>query len=179
MSAAEVTQLASTIFAAIAAVGSGVAAFVMYRQWLAGTTPALTVDIAQYQPRGIIQMTLVNYGAAVKKVSIAVIEGNQACLAFLPPHGFMSPGERSRLTLGLDPSGKDEMVAVAYGFDVRGDWVYAWAANGQSGRWRARSGRFRRRPTDLSVVSILQRFYPHAPDPMALEKRAVVQHAPG
>jgi hypothetical protein len=150
----------------------------MYRQWSASTTPALSVDLALYQPSATTFMTIVNHGAPVKKVSFAVVEGQQACLSFLPPHGFLTAGERVRVQLGLDAADSNAQVAVVYGFDLQGRNVYAWAANGRSGRWRARSGWLLRRPTDLSAVQILQRFYPSAPDPMSLEKRAIVRHEP-
>ncbi|HTD09467.1 MAG TPA: hypothetical protein VK680_11285 [Solirubrobacteraceae bacterium] len=123
-------------------------------------------------------MTIVSHGAPVKKVSFVVVEDQQACMSFLPPHGFLTTGERVRLQLGLDAAGSNAQVAVVYGFDLQGRYVYAWAANGQSGRWRARSGRLLRRPTDLSAVQILQRFYPSAPDPTTLEQRPVVRHEP-
>ena len=177
LSQAEAIQLASTAFAAIAAVGSAAAAWVMYRQWTISNVPALTVDLAHWQPRNVLALTIVNYGAPVKKVSIAVIEGDQACFAFLPPNGFLGRGERVQLTLGLDPSGGLSMTAVAYGFALNGSRVFAWAASGEEGNWPARSrGLFRRRPTDLTAAAILHRFYPNAPDPISLEKRGIVRH---
>ena len=176
MDAGEVTQLASTVFAAIAAIGSAVAAWVVYRQWLSGSTPSLTIDLAQYMPSKALVLTVVNFGAPVKKVSVVVIEGDQAVMTFLPPHGFLAAGERVRMTLGLDATDGDRMTAVAYGFDLSGEHVYAWSANGQSGRWRARGRRFRGRPADLSAATILKGFYPDAADPTTLEKRAIVRH---
>ena len=61
-------------------------------------------------------------------------------------------------------------TAAVYRFDLTGRHVLAWAANGQSGRWLARSWGLRRRPTDLSAAQIMPRFYPDAPDPMTLAK---------
>ncbi len=164
-------QLVSTVFAALAAIGSGVAAWVMYKQWAGMRTPALSVDIAEVHPKRTLYLTAVNYGGPVKKVCFAIIEGEQACLGFLPPHGFLGPGERARLQLGLDAT-DDAAIAVVYGFDLDGNTVYAWAANGKNGKWPARTTRLRRRPTDLSAVNILQRFYPDASDPTTLELRA-------
>jgi hypothetical protein len=173
MSTTDAIQLASTAFAAVAAVGSAIAAWVMYRQWRAGRTPSLSVDIAEVHPKRTLYMTVVNYGGPVKKVCFAAVEGSQACLGFLPPHGFLGPEERARLQLCMD-SVDESTVAVVYGFDLDGNYVHAWSANRQSGRWPARSRRLRRRPTDLSATQILQRFYPGAPDPTTLELRANV-----
>jgi hypothetical protein len=166
-------QLVSTLFAALAAIGSGTAAWVMYKQWAGTRTPSLSVDIAEVHPKRTLYLTAANYGGPVKKVCFAIIEGEQACLGFLPPHGFLGPGERARLQLGLDAS-EDTAIAVVYGFDLDGNTVYAWAANGKSEKWPARTTRWRRRPTDLSAVNILQRFYPGASDPTTLELRASV-----
>jgi hypothetical protein len=178
MSTADTTQVLSTVFAAVAAVGSADAAWVIFRQWTATSTPGVSVDVAKVFPKGTLYLNVVNYGGPVKKVSFAVIEGEQACMSFLPPHGFLGPGERSQLQLGLDgptePDAPDDTVAVVYGFDLASRLVYAWAANGKADRWRARSTFWRRRPTDLSAVQILQRFYPGAPDPTMLEQRASV-----
>lgn len=173
MTAADVAQITSTAFAAVAAVGSAGASWVMYRQWVASSTPALSVDVAEVYPKQTLFLTVVNYGGPIKKVSFAAVEGDQACMSFLPPHGFLGPGEKARLQLGMD-SADENPVAVVYGFDLGGRYVYAWAANGHNGRWTARSSRWRRRPTDLSAVQILQRFYPDARDPTKLEQRAVV-----
>jgi hypothetical protein len=169
----EAAQLATTAFAAIAAVGSAGAAWVMYRQWSAASTPALSIDLSETQPSGAMFLTIVSYGGPVKKASIAVVEGEQACLGFVPPHGFVAAGERVRLGLPLDSSGNTKQVAVVYGFDLQSRYVYAWAASGRSERWPARSRRFRGAPTDLSAVEILKRFYAGAPDPTTLEQRAV------
>lgn len=177
MTTADALQLASTAFAAVAAIGSAAAAWVMYRQWLGGRTPALSIDIAEVHPKRTLYLTVVNYGGPVKKVSFAVVEGRQACVSFLPPHGFLGPGERARMRLGLD-SVDERTIAVVYGFDLGGKNVYAWSANGHTGRWPARSRLWRRRPTDLSAVQILQRFYPQAPDPTTLEQRSVVLMPP-
>ena len=174
MDAAEITQLASTVFAAVAALGAAATALLTYRQWSAGVTPALSVDVALYQPSGKLFLTIFNHGGPVKKVSFAVVEGKQATMGFLPPHSFLASGQAARLRLQLDAEADTHQTAVVYGFDLTGHHVYAWAANGQSGRWPARSRRWRRRPTDLTAVQILQRFYPAAPDPMTLEKRASV-----
>jgi len=169
------TAVISAAFAAIAALGSAGAAFIMLRQWTAQTTPALSVDVAEVFPKRTLYLTIVNFGGPIKKVSFAAVEGCQACLSFLPPHGFLRPGESARLQLHMD-SVDEATIAVVYGFDLSGRYVYAWAANGQAGRWRARSGRWwwNQRPTDLSAVEILQRFYPTAPDPTSLESRASV-----
>lgn len=172
MSAAEVTQIASAVFAALAAAGSAVAAAVMYRQWNASVTPALTIDLSQWQPSGRLFATIVNHGAAVKKASIVAVEGSQACVGFVPLHAFIEAGEKVRLELHVDPASDLGQVAVVYGFDLSGNRVYAWAANGQSGRWRTRNARrCRARSTNLSPVHIFKQFYPSAPDPMSLEKR--------
>lgn len=170
VSAAEITQVASTVFAAVAAVGSGAAAWVIYRQWSASRTPAVSIDVSEFNT-GAMFLTLVNYGGAAKKVSFAVIEGKQSCMGFLPMHGYLAPGERARLRLGSETTGERKQIAVAYGFDLDGRWVYAWGANGQSLRWRARPGRWRRGVTDESEASILKRLYPGAPDPDELEPR--------
>jgi hypothetical protein len=174
MSTGDAIQLASTAFAAFAAIGSGVAAWVMYRQWSGSRTPALSVDVSVVFPKRTCYLTVVNYGGPVKKVCFAVVEGAQACMGFLPPHGFLGPGERASLQLGVDADTDDRAIAVVYGFDLDGNTVYAWAANGQNGRWPARSSHLRRRPTDLSAVQILKRFYPDAADPTELEQRATV-----
>lgn len=171
-------QFASVIFAAVAAAGSAGAAAVMYRQMAASATPALSVDLAEVLPRGSLFLTVVNYGGPIKKVSFAAVEGTQACMSFLPPHGFLGPGERARIQLGMDSAGDRAQVAVVYGFDLASRYVYAWAANGQAGRWPARSSRWRRRPTDLSAVQILQRFYPGVADPTTLQQRAIVLMPP-
>lgn len=174
MSTGDAIQLASTAFAALAAVGSGVAAWVMYRQWAGSRTPALSVEISVVFPKRTCFLTVVNYGGPVKKVCFAVVEGAQACMGFLPPHGFLGPNERARLQLGVDADSDDRAIAVVYGFDLDGNTVFAWAANGQNGKWPARSSALRRRPTDLSAVQILHRFYPDAADPTTLEQRATV-----
>ncbi len=168
MTAAEATQVASTVFAAVAAVGAGTAAWVMYRQWSASRKPAVSIDVSEFNT-GAMFLTLVNYGGAAKKVSFVVIEGKQACMGFLPMHGYLAPGERARLRLACETTGERKQIAAAYGFDLDGRWVYAWAANGQNLRWRARPGRWRRRVTDETEASIVQRFYPGAPDPDELD----------
>jgi hypothetical protein len=173
----EATQVASTVFAAVAGVGSATAAWVIYRQWRASSTPALSVDLVEVLPKGTIFLNVVNYGGPTKKVSFAVIEGEQACLSFLPPHGFLGPGDSRQVQICVDSAGSQQ-AAVVYGFDLEGRYVHAWAANGTAQRWRARSSRWRRRPTDLSAVSILQRFYPGAPDPTTLELKASVLMPP-
>jgi hypothetical protein len=172
LSAGEVTQVVSTVFAAVAAVAAAITALVVYRQWAATVTPTPSVDTALHLPSRLFVLTVFNHGGPVKKVSFAVIEGNQACLGFLPPHAFLASGQNVRVKLQLDPTEDTGQTAVAYGFDLAGRYVYAWAANGQSGRWPARSRRLRRRPTDLTAAQILQRFYPGAADPMTLEVRA-------
>ena len=175
MDVAEVTTVASTTFAAIAAIAAAVTAGLSYRQWNAGVTPGLSVDVALYQPSGKLYLTIVNHGGPAKKVSFAVIEGKQAAIGHLPPHGFLASGQAARLLLSMDADAGTQQTAVAYGFDLTGDRVYAFAANGRSGRWRARSrGLLRRRPTDLRAAQILQRFYPDAPDPLTLEPRGSV-----
>jgi hypothetical protein len=173
MSTADTTQVLSTAFAAVAAVGSAGAAWVMHRQWTATSTPGVSVDVAKVFPKGTLYLNVVNYGGPVKKVSFVVIEGDQACMSFLPPHGFLGPGERVQLKLGLDSpnDAPDDSVAVAYGFDLASRFVYAWATNGKAERWPARSTFWRRRPTNLNAVQILQRLYPQAPDPTKLEQR--------
>jgi hypothetical protein len=126
--------------------------------------------MAETQPQGILTLTIVNYGGPAKKVSFAVVEGEQSCLGFLPPHAFLAAAETASLRLKLERSGQHNAVAVVYGFDVQSRYVYAWAAGGRSERWPARSGRLRRRPTDLTAVQILQQFYPDAPDPTKLRQ---------
>jgi len=174
VSTGDAIQLASTAFAALAAIGSGLAAWVMYRQWAGSRTPSLSVDISVVFPKRTCFLTVVNYGGPVKKVCFAVVEGEQACMGFLPPHGFLGPGERAQLELGVDADSDDRAIAVVYGFDLDGNTVFSWAANGKNGKWPARSRRLRRRPTDLSAVQILKRFYPDAADPTTLEQRATV-----
>jgi len=174
MGTGDAIQLTSTLFAALAAIGSGVAAWVMYRQWSGTRTPALSVDISVVFPKRTCYLTVVNYGGPVKKVCFAVVEGARACMGFLPPHGFLGPGERASLQFGVDADTDDRAIAVVYGFDLDGNTVYAWAANGQNGKWAARPSYLHRRPTDLSAVQILQHFYPNAADPSTLEQRATV-----
>jgi hypothetical protein len=135
VSAGDVLQLVSTAFAAVAAIGSAVAAWVMYRQWLGGRTPSLSVDVAEVHPKRTLYMTVVNHGGPVKKVCFAAVEGDQACVSFLPPHGFLGPGERARVELCMD-SIEVSTIAVVYGFDLDGKNVYAWSANGNAGRCR-------------------------------------------
>jgi hypothetical protein len=142
---AQLTALAEAIASADVALGgamangSGVAAWVMYRQWSGSRTPALSVDISVVFPKRTCYLTVVNYGGSVKKVCFAVVEGAQACMGFLPPHGFLGPGERATLQLGVDADGDDRAIAVVPGFDLDGDTVYAGpptarTANGQLAR---------------------------------------------
>ncbi len=100
----------------------------------------MSVDVAEVHPKRTLYMTVVNYRGPVKKVSFVAVEGKQACLSFLPPHGFLGPGERARVQLGME-SVDESTIAVVYGFDLAGNNVYAWSANGQGaiGR-RARDG---------------------------------------
>ncbi len=168
MSSAEVTQLASTIAAALAAIGSVGAASVMYRQWSASRTPA---QMMSGMPSGRM---FVNYGASAKQVSFVAVHGRQACMEALPPHGFLGPGERARLRLGVDFVDPHEQIAVVYGYDVTSRYVYAWAANGCTQRWQVRSRLWHRGPAEVTALEVLRRFYPKVRDPTTLERRSTV-----
>ncbi len=65
-----------------------------------------------------------------------------------------------------------KQVAVVYGYDLDGQRIYAWAANGQSRCWRLRGWRAHR--GGLMPLDILRAFYPDAPDPTTLQARSVV-----
>ena len=153
--------LASAVFAAIAAAGSAGAAWVMYRSWAAGVVPAVSLDLAE-SPEGVLVLTIHNFGAPAKKLTYAVIEGTNICAESIP-HGFLETGGRVRIKVDMPSAGRT-VIAVAYAFDLSARHFYAWAANGQSGRWRARHGRLWRKPTDATQQDILKRFYPQAPD---------------
>jgi hypothetical protein len=51
MTTGDAIQLIGTVFAALATIGAGVAAWVMDKQWAGMRTPALSVDIAEVHPK--------------------------------------------------------------------------------------------------------------------------------
>jgi hypothetical protein len=114
--------LGSTIFAALAAGASAVSVWLNRRQWLASQEPFLLLQLG-IEASGERVLNILNAGpSSARGLRFCVAAGEEFAAGYAGPQfgGYLAPGERAELVLGLTAEGKEKMRAVAVCWDGAG-----------------------------------------------------------
>jgi hypothetical protein len=156
---ADHAAVASAIASAVAALAAWAAVLQASRWQRRQRLPWLHIEVAEGLDTGTVRLRIENGGGGIARgVWFWVREGSQAVVSGLPPHGLLAAGKGVSIATRLQATGRDAEAVVICRSGPR---IHAWDAAGRHKKWRLNWWAF---PKPGSNQTIVNRFYPHAPD---------------
>lgn len=160
MTAAEWTQVASTGFAALAALAALLTVLRAEADRRDRALPDLFVDAIDDLKRGEVRLTVVNYGGPAREVYVSGVHGPFGFHGLVGPTAYWRPGESRTIVLAMPNLVSEETLTMVTGRDVRMRYLFARTVGGSARRWPLRQAK------RLSKGDVFAGFFPDSAGPL-------------